>query len=255
MRLRAGAFGMAVLALIGAGRAVGTQPEPAAGILHQLDHPVRSVAGETIRIVNPFGNVRVRAIPEAARPSIRVTVQSSVADAVPARLAVDRHSAGPAYAVEAIKPADALVRADLVVALPDRAGLDISLRRGDFAMHAATYPVRVRADSGRVQLRTAGTVDVEVGAGRVIYNPPNGEIPAGGRIATSAASVDVLARHAGPLNFRVVSGPAVTTDSPELLATRRLDGRAVLLGEWADAALLSIRTDHAPVRIVLEGQR
>lgn len=231
------------------------QPEPGVGIIHQLDHAVRSRAGETIRIVNPFGNVRVRSIPDAARASLRVTVQSSREGPAPARLAASEHDGGPVYAVEAADPAGALIRADLVVALPDRAGLDVRLHDGDFAMHAAGYPVRLRARSGDVGLRTTGRVDVEVVSGRVVYNPPAGAAPAGGRIVTSAAPVDVLARHAGPLNFRVLSGSAVTTDSPALLGTRTRDGRAVLFGDHDEAAVLTVRTDHAPVRLVLEANR
>ncbi|MGK7295715.1 MAG: hypothetical protein ACNS61_07815 [Candidatus Wenzhouxiangella sp. M2_3B_020] len=233
-----------------------SQPEPAEGVhIYQIDHGVRSERGETIRIVNPFGNVRIRAIPHAGEPSLRVTVQSEIEEPAPVRLKAGDGESGPVYALVAGKRPGNLVRADLVVGLPDRAGLDVELNDGDFTMHAATYPVRLRAGAGDVDLRTSGPVDVEVRNGKVTYNPPDGRAPAGGRIQTSGAPVDVLARGAGPLAFRIISGAAVTTDSIELMRTRRTDGRAVVFGDTEAAGVLRIQTDHAPVRLVLEGFR
>ena len=231
------------------------QPEPAAagGRVDQIERAVRSRVGETIRIVNAHGDVRVRAVPAGAPASLRATVQSTGGEAA-ARVDAGEHERGPVYAVAATD-ADALLRVDVVLALPDRAGLDVRLERGDFTMHPARYPVRVRAQAGDVTLRTLGPVDARVWSGHLVYNPPGGVAPGGGRLQTSAAPVDVLVRNAGPLAFRVVSGAAVTTDSAALLQSRSRDGRALLFGDHDDAAVLDIRTDHAPVRLVVEGHR
>lgn len=248
---------VAVLGLITIGlsaAAAGSEPD-GPGAVHRIDRPVKSETGETIRIVNPFGNVRVRAIPGAAAPSMRVTVQSAAEDVVAARLEVGEHEEGPVYAVVASDRGGALLRADVVVALPDRAGIDVRMEHGDFTMHPAAYPVRLRAESGDVKLRTVGPVDVRVWSGRVVYDPPADAAPSGGRVQTSGAPVDVLMKGAGPLNFRVVSGAAVTTDSTAILRTRTRSGRAVLFGSDEVAATLDIRTDHAPVRLVFEGHR
>jgi hypothetical protein len=182
-------------------------------------------------------------------------VQSAHDGPVPARLDVGEHGDGPVYAVVATRPDHPPLRADVVVGLPDRAGIDVRLVRGDFAMHPAGYPVRVRADSGAIGLRTLGAVDVRVTDGRVVYDPPGDGAAAGGSIRTSGAPVDVLMRGAAPLNFRIVSGAAVTTDSPALLATRSRDDRAVSFGPGQASATLAVQTDHAPVRLVVEGHR
>lgn len=243
----------AILCLWGLAHA---QPESAdnAG-LHQIDRKLASVAGETIRIVNRYGNVRIRALPDHARGSLRVTVQARSKDINPARLDVSRVDSGPVYEVMADSASDDFIRADLVVALPDRAGLDVVLKHGDFTMHPASYPVKLRARTGNVRLRTSGTVGVEVLEGRVIYHPPRGRSPEGGRIQTSGAPVNALLDQDVALNLHVVSGAAVTTDSLELLASRRRKGRAAVFGAQEDAATLEILTDHGPVRLVVEGHR
>lgn len=238
---------------------IGAQPEPAGfAELHQIDLDVASVAGETIRIVNRFGNVRIRSLPDRAEASLRVTVQAHSKDSVPASVETSRDERGPVYEVAADTTSADFIRADLVLALPDRAGVDIELDDGDFTMHAASYPVRIRARSGQLRLRTSGRVDVELLDGRVVYSPPRDSSaapPAGGRIQTSSAPVDVLARERTALAYRVISGAAVTTDSLALLETRRSDGRAVLFGDREGSSILEIQTDHAPVRLVLEGIR
>lgn len=222
--------------------------------LHQIDHPVRSEPGETIRIVNPYGNVRVRAIPDAAPGSLRITIQSSDGGRAPALVDSSQSDEGPVYEISSQRP-QSLLRVDVVVALPDRAGIDVRLTDGDFTMHPARYPVRVRADSGAVTVRTLGEVDVRVWSGHLTYNPPSGGAPAGGRLQSSGAPVDVLMKGAGPLAFRVLSGAAVTTDSLPLLRTRAISGRAVSFGADPEAETLEIRTDHGPVRLVFEGHR
>lgn len=238
---------------------IGAQPEPAGfAELHQIDRDVASVAGETIRIVNRYGNIRIRSVPDQAEGSLRVTVQAYSKDTIPASVETRRSEDGPVYEVMADSASGDFIRADLVVALPDRAGVDVVLEDGDFTMHPATYPVRVRARSGQVRLRTTGRVDVEVLDGHVVYNPPGGSPStpiAGGRIQTSGAPVDVLVGDRTALAYRVVSGAAVTTDSLALLESRRRDGRAVLFGDREGNGLLEIQTDHAPVRLVAEGNR
>lgn len=232
------------------------QPEPAGfAEIHQVDSPVESRRGEIVRIVNRYGNIRIRAIPNAAEGSMRATIQSTSKDVVPASIQASETVDGPIYQVVPAKSADALIRVDVVVALPDKAGIEVEMADGDFTMHPASYPVRIRADSGLINLRTSGKVDVEVLAGHVIYNPPRDQSPTGGRIQTSGAPVDALLARDVELNFRVTSGVAVTTDSLALLQARTRVGRAVVFAPHADAPQLEILTDHGPVRLVLEGLR
>jgi len=247
---------LAIAALIMASASFAAQPEPAGfAEIHQLDQAVDVVRGETVRIVNPFGNVRVRAVPDAAGGMMRATVQSTSTISVPAGIQARHDDVGPVYEVVAGPQSETLIRVDVVVALPDKAALDVEMVHGDFTMHAATYPVRIRAESGNIDLHTAGSVDVEVLEGHVRYKPPHGPAPAGGRIQTSGAPVDVIVGSRALLNFRVVSGAAVTTDSLLLLQSRSRDGRATVFAPHDEADQLFIQTDHAPVRLVAEGHR
>ncbi|MDT8409078.1 MAG: hypothetical protein RQ741_05725 [Wenzhouxiangellaceae bacterium] len=267
------------------------QPEPAgAGEIHQLDRQFDVKPGTALRIVNPYGNVRIREVPLGAPAQLRVTVQTEAGQPNPAAItertavgdesgvatdhatdltiiltivaAPDRVAAnGPtgdpmSEGNEAILDRIAgFLRADFVLAVPDSVELEIELVDGDFTMHGATYPVKLRARSGHINLRTAGRVDVEVGSGHVIYNQ-NIEGPVhGGRIQTSRAPVDILRADAAELRYRVVSGAAVTTDSQEILQSRSRDGRAWVFGLEQAAATLEIQTDSAPVRLVAEGIR
>ena len=257
MKYIAGSFlfgGLAVLGMLAS--SVQAQPEPAGfAEIHQVDRPLESRPGETVRIVNRFGNVRIRAIPDAAQASMRATIQSTSGDVVPADIQSMQGDEGPIYEVVSGKSADTLIRVDVVVALPDTSGIDVAMEDGDFTMHPASYPVRIRATAGSINLRTSGNVDVEVLDGRVTYNPPRDRQPAGGRIKTSGAPVDALLSADAALNFRVASGVAVTTDSLELLQARTRDGRAVVFSQHDNAPVLEILTDHGPVRLVLEGHR
>lgn len=243
-------------ALVMLASSVQAQPEPAGfAEIHQLDRPVGSRPGETVRIVNRFGNVRIRAIPDAAEGSLRATIQSTAGDIVPAAIRVTESDDGPIFEIVPGKRAEALIRVDVVVALPDVAGIDVEMDQGDFTMHPASCPVRIRADSGSINLRTSGPVDVKVLDGHVTYNPPRDGKVDGGRIQTSGAPVDALLSERVVLNFRVLSGVAVTTDSLPLLRSARRDGRAMLFELHEGAPWLEVLTDHGPVRLVLEGHR
>ncbi len=249
-------LGWALAVLAGVAPSVQAQPEPAGyAEIHQIDQPVESRRGETVRIVNLYGNVRIRAVPDAAEGSMRATVQATTKDTVPAAIQMAEGEDGPIYQVVQGKRPDALIRADVVVALPDKAGIDVELDNGDFTMHPASYPIRVRARSGAINLRTSGLVDIELLDGHVTYNPPRDQQPSGGRIKTSGAPVDVLLAPKAALNFRVTSGVSVTTDSLELLQARIRDGRAVQFAPHKRASVLEILTDHGPVRLVLQGHR
>lgn len=239
-----------------AGAAV-AQPEAAVSAhLLQIDRTLELDPQRTLAIVNRHGDVRLRLIPDAAEAELRVTAQSRAEVSLPVALEVERDDSAIRYRVVPGKHGNQLIRADLVVALPDRsAPVTVELADGSFSMHAAGFPVTLRAATASVTLRTSGRVDVSVDDGHVTYSPPGARAPAGGRIQTSGAPVDVLASDGTVLSYRVVSGAAVTTDSPALLASRQRDGRAVLFSLHPGAPVLEILTDHAPVRLVHEGYR
>jgi len=235
------------------------QAEEASGGLQQLDRVFDVKPGFRVRAVNPYGNVRIREVPVAARAELRVTVQTRDGRDVAARIVEDRSdnslSLSIAGGTARLDTNEDFLRADFVLALPDTVELDVELGRGDFTMHSATYPLRLRAQAGSVNLRTSGRVDVEVLDGHVIYNPGSEGRLQGGRIQTSAAPVDALLRGRELIDFSVISGAAVTTDSLQLLQRRGQDGRkTTFLGSDSDA-LLEIQTDAAPVRLVVHGIR
>ncbi len=246
--------------LLPAGPAASTEPEPAgAGEIVRLTEEVAVKDGQKVRVINHHGNIRIREVPLASSIELALTVQTEPGVTNPVRPSVEMRDDG----VLELRPAserpldasDGVLRIDLTLALPDRVELDVELAEGDFTMHGASYPVRLRAERGSVRLRTSGEVDVEVTEGHVVYLPPRGIAPAGGRIATSGAPVDVLMNDPELLAFEVLSGAAVTTDSPWLLARRELRGRTEHFGGDEAEATLAIRTDAAPVRLVFEGIR
>lgn len=235
------------------------QPEVASGGLKQLDLGFDVKPGFRVHVLNPYGNVRIREVPLAATAELRVTVQSREGRDVQARIIEDHSKNSVSLSIAGggsrLDLDEDFLRADFVLAVPDSVELDVELERGDFTMHSATYPLRVRAHSGRLNLRTTGRVDVEVTDGHVIYNPgPKGNIH-GGRIQTSAAPVDVLMRGPAMIDFSVISGAAVTTDSLPLLQRRSRDGRKTTFLGSGSGALLEIQTDAAPVRLVVHGIR
>jgi hypothetical protein len=244
---------------LGAAVAVAEQPEPAAGGgLYQLDLALKLKDGQRIRVVNPHGNVRLRALPDAADAELRVSVQTVADTANPARIVSRELDDGVELSIEGdaeLRSIDGFLRADFVLGLPNRVRLEIEMDRGDFTMHPADYPIRLRAAHSAVRLRTTGAVDVQILSGAVVYQPDGEGRIAGGRIQTSSAPVDVLLQRPERLNFEVISGAAVTTDSPAILSRRTRDGRALRFMDDADAGLLQIQTDDAPVRLVAEGIR
>ena len=228
--------------------------------IHQLDLEFDLRDGMPVRIENPFGNVRIREVPLAADGRLRVTVQTRAGESNPLRIRHERDSNGLELAVTSVKEVDDerpehLLRADFVIALPDRAELDIKMKRGDFTMHPATYPVRLRAEHGRVKVLTTGRVDVEVLSGHVIYQAAGEGRVAGGRIQTSTAPVDVRRADVSRVNYRTLSGAAVTTDSLAILRTRTTEGREEHFIGDPQRGTLEIQTDTGPVRLVAEGMR
>lgn len=252
----------ALLAL-GTSLSIAKQPEPAVGGgLVQLDLALPIKDGERVRVVNPYGNVRVRALPDAAEGELRVSVQTKVEVGNLARIVQRELDDGVELTIEStgegnadLRDAEGFLRADFVLGLPNRVRLDVELEDGDFTMHPANYPIRLRARDSQVKLRTTGAVDIEILSGHVVYQPDGEGAIAGGRIQTSSAPVDVLLTRPERLNFEVVSGAAVTTDSPAILARRMHEGRVLRFVEDPAAGLLRVQTDAAPVRLVSEGIR
>lgn len=251
---------LAFIALLcGASHFALAQPENASGELRQLDLAFDVKPGFLVRVVNPYGNVRIREVPLAATAELRVTLQSREGRSLPARIVEEGIANGISLSVAGgdsrLDASDDFLRADFVLAVPDTVELEVEMERGDFTMHAATYPLKLRAQSGHINLRTTGRVDVETLDGHVIYNPgPEGRM-AGGRIQTSAAPVDVLLHGRESINFSVISGAAVTTDSLQLLQRRDREGRATTFYASDTDATLEIQTDAAPVRLVVHGIR
>jgi hypothetical protein len=242
--------------------ALWAQPEPAAGgELHTVGQPFSVKDGGRLVIFNPHGNVRIRAIPLAASPEFRVVMQTAEGVERPAELRVDALENGVRLAIEPVSAGrlseeQGFLRADFVVALPDRFALEVEMVDGSFTMHPAGYPVTVRARDARLNLRTTGELDVEITDGHVVVQQGAGDTPlAGGRIQTSGAPVDVLGADIARVTYSTLSGAAVTTDSAALLAARVRDGRAYRFVGKPDNPVLTIQTDHAPIRLVAEGIR
>lgn len=255
------AAGAALLLAGLAGLAPAQPEETAAGAeIHQLDARFEVEDGMRVRLENPHGNVRVRAVPLVADGELRVTVQTPAGRSNPLRIRQERRGRELVLAVEADDPRvlrtpGRLLRADFVVALPDRVELDVEMDAGDFTMHAASYPVRLRAEHATVRLRTSGPVDVELLDGHVIYHLEGRDPVAGGRIQTSAAPVDVIRADLARVRFETLSGAAVTSDSLEILSARETDGRIQRFGDDRDQAVLYIQTDTGPIRLVAHGLR
>ena len=234
-------------------------PEPAIGAeLYQLDRSLTLKEGMLVRVVNPYGNVRIRALPDAADGELRVTVQTDAGVANPAAIVERVVDGGLELGIVGdsdLRAIDGFLRADFVLGLPNRIRLEVELEEGDFTMHPADYPVTVRARSGSIRIGTTGEIDVSTLHGHVFYQPGGEGRVAGGRIQTSTAPVDVLIRRPERLNFEVVSGAAVTTDSLAILQRRSREGRALRFVDDEQVGMLRIQTDEAPVRLVVEGIR
>lgn len=248
-----------VAMLLVATTAVGEVPEPALGAeLYQLDRTLMLKDGALVRVVNPYGNVRIRALPDAAPAELRVTVQTAAGVANPAMIVERAIDGGIELGIAgetSLREVDGFLRADFVLGLPNRVRLEVELDAGDFTMHSADYPVSIRGRSGKLRISTTGPIDVDLLHGHVVFQPNGVGRIAGGRIQTSTAPVDVLIRQPERLNFEIVSGAAVTTDSLAILQRRVRDGRALRFVDDDQAGLLRIQTDEAPVRLVVEGLR
>ncbi len=240
-----------------------SQPEEVMGHgqVQQLHQLLKIQPGATLIVDNPLGNLRIRSIREREGIDVTATVQLKTGQDNPLDLVQQIEEDGSVkVALSGIEDMERLVRAvyrvDLVIGLPDTHPLDVRLIDGEFTMHGGTYPVRLRGRTGKANIRTSGTVDVELLHGHVVYQPAiSMGAPQGGRIQTSSAAVDVLLADPESLNYQVVSGAAITTDSLALLQSRQIDGRTRLFGSDADSPVLKIQTDHGPVRLVAEGIR
>lgn len=245
------------------------EPEPAQWDLQQINERFALPGDSRLEINNPYGNVRIRSMPAGAEIEVTVNLQTVGDWAYTPIITRDRSESGvlrlglgtrEAPDTELPLAGDGsadghVVRADITIGLPDRWPLAVFLAEGDFTMHGATYPLTLRAESGNITLRTSGELDVLVSAGAVRYFPPKDSRPAGGRIQTSSAKVDVVLAAPDMLNYHTVSGAAVTSDSQRILASRSRDGRVTEFQLSESAGILEIQTDTGPIRLVSEGFR
>ena len=240
------------------GQAV-AESQPGEVNIHRLTESFGVKDGQRIRVVNHHGNIRIREVPLASDAELALTIQVVNDAPPPVQTRVEMTDDGVLeVGILGDRSPESLpgfLRMDLTLAVPNRVELDIDLADGDFTMHDADYPVRLRARTGSVRLRTSGAVDIDVMAGHVVYLPPQDRPPHGGRIVTSKAPVDILMNDPAALQFEVLSGAAITTDSPALLQSRRREGRSFIFGGESSDHILNIRTDEAPVRLVMEGVR
>lgn len=248
--------------LLVASTANSAQPEPAgSGELHTVSEVFSVKDDGRVMISNPYGSVRIRAVPLAATPEFRVVMQTAEDIDRPADIRVDSLDDGVRLSIDPVAEGrlsaeHGFLRADFVVALPDRFALEVEMMDGGFTMHPAGYPVTLRARDASLKLRTTGELDVEVTDGHVVVQQGAGDAPlAGGRIQTSGARVDVLGADIARVNYKTLSGAAVTTDSAALLDARVRDGRVERFIGNPDNPVLMIQTDHAPIRLVAEGIR
>lgn len=174
--------------------------------------PARAL--KRLRVVNPWGDVRVR---NATRTTVGLT-------GVAQRLRED----GPWPNVEVVRrggrieiviryPGDPKRvgaggerpgRLDLVVFAPADAALEVETDDGELRIAHRTGPIRARSGAGRILVSGSNRLDVESESGPILARQVGG-IPGPSRVRSASGSVTVLITPRGDQHVRIRAGGGV----------------------------------------------
>jgi hypothetical protein len=174
--------------------------------------PVRTI--ESVRIRNPWGDIRVRRAPINA-VGLSFVVQRLAADGpLPD---IDAGASGDRVDVRIGYPGDPKRvsrggerpgRVDLVVFAPGSTTIDVETDDGELRVAHTAQPIRARSASGRILVSGASMLDVESDSGNVLGRQVGG-VTGASRVRSGAGTVTVLISPTGDQRIRVRAGSGI----------------------------------------------
>lgn len=200
--------------------------------LQRFDHATKPPAGGVV-VINPWGDVRVR---QGATDDARFNAVMQLIGESPSRgtfehrIENDRLVFELSYAEDQRPASTADGRIDAGLILPPGVPLEIHTDRGRVLSKTLDSPLTVRATDAAVEAGTRSEVDIETRNGPVRLQVRPGPRSDGlGRIASSRGDIEVQFARDVPIAISARTGASLTTNDPDLLASRDFrDGRSYL---------------------------
>lgn len=174
--------------------------------------PERTI--ESVRIRNPWGDVRVRRAPINAVGLSFVVQRLAAGDPLPD---IDAEAKGDHVDVRIDYPGDPKRvsrggqrpgRVDLVVFAPATATIDVETDDGELRVAQTTQPIRARSASGRILVSGGATLDIESDSGTVLARQVGG-VTGASRVRSGSGTVTVLVSPTGDQRIRVRAGAGI----------------------------------------------
>lgn len=169
---------------------------------------------ESVRIRNPWGDVRVRRSPINA-VGLSFVVQRLAADgplpdidAAARRNRVDVRIEYPGDPRRISRGGERPGRVDLVVFAPATAAIDVETDDGELRVAHTTQPIRAHSASGRILVSGAATLDVGSNSGPVLARQVGG-VTGASRVRSGSGTVTVLVSPTGDQRVRARAGAGI----------------------------------------------
>jgi hypothetical protein len=241
----------------GAPSASGERAPPAPAFeIERLSWTGAVPAGARLVIVNPWGDVRIKQT-GSGEARVHAVMQKIGTQPYVARLDVSK--ADGALRAAIVYPDDRMPasvrqgRVDVAVLVPYGVATTVEADRGRVLVRGFESPLAVRATRQPVQVVTASAVDIETREADVELHLRRGKVNERGRVRTLGGDIEVRYAPDAAVAFAIISGASRTSNDAALLASRRRDGRRLLLSKGDDPMRLDVTSDTGHVLLVNSG--
>ena len=228
-------------------------PVPASFTLERFEHASKPPAGGVV-LINPWGDVRVK---QGATDEVLFNAVMQLIGDEPLRGEFEHRIEGDRLVLELRYPESGRPatpsqgRIDAGIILPSGVPLEIHADRGRVMTKTLDSPLTIRAIDGAIDAKTRSRVDIETHDGpvRLVVRPgePARDI---GRISSSRGDIELQFARDVPMVIDAGTGASITTNDPDLLTTRREQGRRSMFGDDPEASRIRLDSDSGRLLLV-----
>lgn len=218
---------------------------------HQMErftHDVEIKQPTKIKIVNHFGDIRIRKADDdlfiyhgvaQSQSFQKVTLDFQQKDG--------EITAIVNYSVpEKINHTD---RFDLALIVPELVSLNIEIERGNLTTKGLNSSVIARSTNSDIQVKTAKFVDLFSKKGAIELTVKSSEDKSESNIQSHQGAVTVF-YHKNMPGFEVITGNHVASNSSKLLLSQKQKDRTKLYGDKKSSHQIKIKTDSGPINLI-----
>jgi hypothetical protein len=221
--------------------------------LERFEFAERPPAGGVV-LINRWGDVRVKQ-GSVDRVAFNAVVQ--LIGETPHRAEMNHRIEGDRLIIEVDYPAGEAPettrdgRIDAGIVIPSGMPLELHSDRGRVMTQTLDSPLTVRATDGSVQVKSRSRVDLASRDGDILFNARGSERPRDlGQVRSERGDIEIQFARDLAIRIDARTGASITTNDPELLQTRREQGRRSQLGRDDSTSALRIDSDAGRILLV-----